>query len=352
MITNPELETVPQAGRRRRMAALPRIMAERSVQALIVAWVIGNLLVAAVARGDLPLDRPLMEGTSFRDQLIAVNTGMLEVLLLIGLVVWITRHRDSRAIVIQAVEGVHVRRETALLVSYGALALLGGIALGQALGIEPISFHLSGTLFGSHGHDLVTPWTAVAWAGYNLIAYVIAPLLWLGRRISRDTLLLRSDNRRGDALLIGVVLGIESLVQVAALSDAIFGLGFRQVVLGAPLSLALYGLGTVLPTMIFIQALLVPRFLALTHSVPATVILGGVAYGAMHFPETWMVMTSPGNALVSAIFLGFTYLGPGMVKATLTLRTGNAWVHAWAYHAIAPHMLIDTPLIVRIFGIR
>ena len=41
-----------------------------------------------------------------------------------------------------------------------------------------------------------------------------------------------------------------------------------------------------------------------------------------------------------------------MLKAFLTLRTGNAWVHAWAYHAIAPHTLLDTPLMVRVFGIR
>ena len=44
-------------------------------------------------------------------------------------------------------------------------------------------------------------------------------------------------------------------------------------------------------------------------------------------------------------------LKPGMVKAVMTLRTGNAWVHLWAYHAIAPHVIIDTPLIVAIFGI-
>ena len=42
------------------------------------------------------------------------------------------------------------------------------------------------------------------------------------------------------------------------------------------------------------------------------------------------------------IFLLFTYLGPGMIKTFLTLRTGNAWVHVWAYHAFA-HTLIDTP---------
>jgi hypothetical protein len=48
----------------------------------------------------------------------------------------------------------------------------------------------------------------------------------------------------------------------------------------------------------------------------------------------------------------FTYFGPGMFKSVLTLRTGNAWVHAISYHAIAPHVIIDTPLVVKIFDIR
>jgi hypothetical protein len=33
--------------------------------------------------------------------------------------------------------------------------------------------------------------------------------------------------------------------------------------------------------------------------------------------------------------------GPGMFETFLTLRTGNARVHVWAYHAIAPHTLVD-----------
>jgi len=36
-----------------------------------------------------------------------------------------------------------------------------------------------------------------------------------------------------------------------------------------------------------------------------------------------------------------------MVKSALTLRTGNAWVHA-----IAPLVTLDIPNIVRILGIR
>jgi hypothetical protein len=40
-----------------------------------------------------------------------------------------------------------------------------------------------------------------------------------------------------------------------------------------------------------------------------------------------------------------------MVKTVITVRTGNAWVHAIGYHAIAPHMLIDTPSIANAFRI-
>ena len=58
---------------------------------------------------------------------------------------------------------------------------------------------------------------------------------------------------------------------------------------------------------------------------------------------------APGAAVLSVIFLFLQYFGPGMIKTVLTLRTGNAWVHVWAYHAIAPHVVGDTPTIVKIF---
>jgi hypothetical protein len=54
---------------------------------------------------------------------------------------------------------------------------------------------------------------------------------------------------------------------------------------------------------------------------------------------------------LSLMFVLFQYFGPGMIKSVLTLRTGNAWVHAVSYHAVAPHVLIDTPLMIRVFGI-
>jgi hypothetical protein len=57
-------------------------------------------------------------------------------------------------------------------------------------------------------------------------------------------------------------------------------------------------------------------------------------------------------AAVAIIFVVLTFMGPGLIRSYLTVRTGNAWVHLWAYHAIAPHVTLDTPTLVRIFGIR
>src|SRR5207245_1966794 len=60
----------------------------------------------------------------------------------------------------------------------------------------------------------------------------------------------------------------------------------------------------------------------------------------------------PAQAALSVIFIGLLFGGPGMVKAYLTLRTGNAWVHLWGYHVIWPHLTGDTPGFVKIFAIR
>ena len=60
---------------------------------------------------------------------------------------------------------------------------------------------------------------------------------------------------------------------------------------------------------------------------------------------------SPRHAALSLIFVLLQYFGPGMMKSVLTLRTGNAWVHAFGYHAFAPHVIVDTPLVVKSFGI-
>ncbi len=78
----------------------------------------------------------------------------------------------------------------------------------------------------------------------------------------------------------------------------------------------------------------------------------GLTYAAMHFVEGWSVFTTSRNVALSLIFVVLGYFGPGMIKTFLTLRTGNAWVHAIGYHAIAPHVMVDAPLMAKVFGLR
>ena len=332
---------------RPRQPWLIRLVGQRSVQLTILGWVAANALVLLAAREILPFD---WTDRSVSSRLVGANFALLEVLILMAVVYALTRGRKLPALAERAPARAEARRETVLLLAYGGVGLLGGFALGRAFGWHPFGFHLAGTLYGTHDH--VAPVEALSWAAYNLVVYALVPLIYFRRRYSAEALNLRSTDRRGDAVVIIVVLLIESLVQYFALRSQIFSLTPGQLVLGVPLAFGLYFIGTVLPAMVFIYAILIPRFLKLTGSTATTVILGGVTYTLMHLWDAWTVFSSPAAAALSVAFLFFTYFGPGMMKTFLTIRTGNAWVHVWAYHALAPHTFHDTPMIVRVFRIR
>lgn len=103
--------------------------------------------------------------------------------------------------------------------------------------------------------------------------------------------------------------------------------------------------------MIFIYAILVPRYAKLVSPVTAY-LLGAASYPAMHIFESWTRYDSIPHALLSVIMVFLTFFPPGLVKSFLTMRTGNAWVHVWAFHAISPHVTVDTRLIVNDLHIR
>jgi hypothetical protein len=192
----------------------------------------------------------------------------------------------------------------------------------------------------------VAPGELWTWAIYNFVVFAVVPYLWFRRRYSAEQLNLRSTDRRNDLIVIVVVLVIESLVELTTF-PGLFSLSTRQLLIGAPVAFFVFFIGTVLPTMVLIYAILLPRYMKLSVSLATTVLLGGLTYAAMHIVEGWSAFATPQDTALSLIFVGLTYLGPGMFKSFLTLRTGNAWVHVFAYHAFAPHVTVDTPLIVK-----
>ena len=75
--------------------------------------------------------------------------------------------------------------------------------------------------------------------------------------------------------------------------------------------------------MVFIYAILLPRYLRLTGSIASTVILIGLSYAAMHLFEAWGDYSTPGNAVLTLSFVMLQYVGPGMVKVSVDHSHGQ-----------------------------
>jgi hypothetical protein len=324
------------------------LLRERGVQVALGLWALCVIAIFPLSHGTLPFNRPRMAGMPFRVQVIAQAIPIVPFILL-GVTYFLTRRRSIPDMASRAPGDALALRETLLLWLYGALVLLIGQAVGLKLFGEGIGLHLNGSLFGPTRQQ--TPQEVCIWAGYNFVFFAVVPyLVFRARGYSREALNLRSANVRNDTLVILVIFALESAWEL--LGSDILRLSGHQILWGGALSFLVHLLGTGLPVMVFIYSILLPRYLKLSHSVATTTLLGAVSYAGLHVFEYWTRYDSFAHSVLSVIFALLTFIGPGMIKSYLTLRTGNAWVHLWAYHAIAPHVTMDTPIIVSIFGIR
>lgn len=316
--------------------------------AAVGLWVAAHVAVLWLAGGYLPFDRPAFAGRPFAVQMAVPTIGMIEIFGLMLLVYWLTRKRRVD-IAERAPERRIAARETVLLLAYAMLAQAGGWLLGPALGYRLFSFHIAGTLVGCSVPP--SPGEVWTWMIYNFTAFAVVPFLWFRRRYSAEQLSLKSTAPWNDFKVIAAVAVIESAFELSAF-PGILKMPAGELLTAAPLAFAIFFLGTVLPTMVLIYAILLPRYLKLTGSPTVTVLLGGLTYAAMHLVEGWSVFSSPRDTTLSLLFVVLGYLGPGMIKSFITLRTGNAWVHALGYHAVAPHTVVDAPLIAKVFALR
>lgn len=325
-----------------------------AIASAIVLWAGLSVVAIVVGRGIPPLPLPALQAkgvNSVFGELLSAQAGLPWALVIMGVVYLLTARCSTPDLAARAPSAPVARAETLGLVVYAVAAQAVGYGLGHVVGHYAISLHMPGTLYGLSG--VYTPVEAIVWMVYNFVVYAAVPYLYFRRRgYTREQLNLTSANLRSDLLVIAVVFVIESAAELLSISSAIFSLSGGQLALGALLAFVLNFFGTVLPCMIFIYSLLLPRYLKLTGSVAITILLGGLTYALLHTFDGWTNYGTLGSGIVSFIVVLAQYVGPGMAKSVMTLRTGNAWVHVWAYHAIDPHVTIDTPTIVGLFGIK
>ncbi len=331
-------------------AALRRVIVHPATLILGLVWIAANLALYWLTGGFLPFDMPALQRLPIAQRLALPTLGLLEVFLLMAVVWWLTRKRAIPDMSERAPDRTVAARQTLALLLYAAAGQVGGWILGPMLGYRSFGFHIAGTLFGCSNPPSVDE--TLVWMSYNFAVFAVVPFVWFRRKYAAASLNLTSTNRTNDLIVIVVIGVIESLVELLNVSPAFLSLSPRQMLLGGGATFAIYFLGTVLPTMVLIYAILLPRYLKLTGSPVVTVILGGLTYAGMHLVEGWSLFGSWRFGAASLIMVFLQYFGPGMIKSVLTLRTGNAWVHAFGYHAVAPHLLIDTPLFVKVFAIR
>jgi hypothetical protein len=280
---------------------------------------------------------------------ISSSVALVFLVVEIGLVALITRRRAIPDLAARAPERSIALRETVYMWIYAAIVLLAGRWLGLHFFGEGIAMHLNGSLVGAT--RVQSPEEVYTWAFYNFVFLALVPyLIFRIRGYSNQQLNLKSSDLKSDAIVIAVVLAIGCFMDFT-LDGNFLALRHHQQIVGGLLSFTFHLFGTDLPIMIFIYSILLPRYAKLTAPVTAF-LLGAASYPATHIFESWTRYDSPIHAVVSVIMVFLFFFPPGVMKSFLTMRTGNAWVHVWAFHAISPHITVDTRLIVRDFDIQ
>ena len=321
-----------------RLVGIKWVVRQRAFYVAILLW----LLLCAVG---LLASRRL---PSYKGLVIGSSKYLVLVVLMFGLVALLTRKRPVIDLAQRAPESSIARRETLALWAYVAIVMVAGRLIGQHVFGEGIALHLNGSLVGAT--RVQSPMEVYTWATYNGILFALVPYIAFRLRgYSNQQLNLKSSNLKSDVLVIVVVLAFSAGIDM--LGPNIFQLTPHQQLVGGLMSFWLHLFGTDLPIMIVLYSILLPRYFKLFSPMTAY-LLGAVSYPTMHIFESGTRYDSLAAAAMSLTFVYLLFIPAGLMKSFLTWRTGNAWVHVWAYHAISPHVTVDTRLIVSDFKIK
>jgi magnesium-transporting ATPase (P-type) len=285
---------------------------------------------------------------SYKGLVVGSSKYLVLVVLMFGLVALLTRKLPVIDLAQHAPKSSIAQRETLAMWAYAAVVMVAGRLIGQHLFGEGIALHLNGSLVGAT--RVQSPIEVYTWAAYNGVLLALIPyVVFRMRGYSNEQLNLKSANLKSDLLVIVVVLAFSAGMDM--MGSNIFQLTRHQQLVGGLMSFWLHLFGTDLPIMIVIYSILMPRYFKLFSPMTAY-LFGALSYPTIHIFESGTRYDSIGAAAMSLTFVYLLLLPAGLMKSFLTWRTGNAWVHVWAYHAISPHVTVDTRLIVSDFRIK
>jgi hypothetical protein len=286
------------------------LVRQRSFQASLVLWVAISVAALALCHGKMPLPIGPHPDTPVA-MVISSSIALVFLVLEVGLVALITRRRTMPDLAVRAPERSVALRETVCLWVYGAIVLLAGRFLGLRYFGESIAMHLNGSLVGAT--RVQSPAEVYTWAAYNGILLAVIPyVMFRMRGYSNQQLNLKSSNLKSDLIVIAVVLAIGCFMDFT-LAGNFRKLTHHQQIVGGLLSLIFHLFGTDLPVMIFIYAIMVPRYAKLTTPVTAF-LLGAASYPAMHVFESWTRYDSVAHAVLSVIVVFLIFFPPGVMK--------------------------------------
>jgi hypothetical protein len=324
------------------------LVGQRSLWVGLLLWLLLCAAIVGLSGSHLPLKMVEDKSMLPLQHVISSSIDLALLLLLMGIVQLMARRRPMPDLAGRAPEYSVAARETVWLWVYGAMVLGFGQWLGLYLFGEGIGLHLNGCIMGAT--RVQSPHEVLLWAAYNGTLFALLPYLFFrSKGYSREQLNLRSANWKNDTIIILVVLLIGCVFEL--MGPNIFQLNPHQRLVGGALSFFVHLFGTDLPVMIFIYAILVPRYYRL-FSPSVAFLVAAASYPALHVFESWTNYDTPTHGVVSVLFVFLTFFPAGLMKSYLTLRTGNAWVHMWAFHAVTPHVMVDTRLVVNDFNIR
>ncbi|MEM7115301.1 MAG: hypothetical protein AAF614_22865 [Chloroflexota bacterium] len=307
----------------------------RSVQ-LALAFVIIGLTVYGLGGPQIPAIAEMVP-EQIRDEF----TLMPQFLALTLIIYLITRNRPLPNFIARSPERDRAIQDLIIFGVYYFAAIVGLASFG--ITYHPPDVFAGDSSFGAQ--------EMINWMTINFIFYGIIPYLFFRWRGSSNADLGLAGNNW--------TLDIWPLIAIGSI-DAFFAITTRgflsltpsQMASAVPLTLIMYGLGAGIPIVIMTQAIVAPRIMKLTNSPITTVIVLTFTYAMFSSTDGGVVFESGGHAFYVILFWVTRNIGPGLVKAMLTIRTGNSWLHMIAFHVVSFHMWADAPTVAFLFGLR